>query len=40
MKDYINQGWRSQGGVSTIVLREDSNTDYVVVQQYQAMVKD
>ena len=38
--NHIAEGWRPQGGVSTVVLREDSNTGYTVVQHYQAMVKD
>lgn len=38
--NYIDQGWRPQGGVSTVVLRRSDNTEYSVMQQYQAMVKD
>lgn len=40
VRDYIAQGWRPQGGVSTAVLREDENANYTVLQQFQAMVKD
>lgn len=41
VNEYIAQGWRPQGGVSTIVVRRsDHANDYNVVQQYQAMVKD
>lgn len=38
--DYIAQGWRPQGGVSTIVLRHNDNTKFTVIQQFQAMIKD
>jgi len=40
VRNYIAQGWRPQGGVSTVVLREDENTKFTVIQQFQAMVKD
>lgn len=42
VNQYIADGWRPQGGVSTVMLREDSQGDskYTVIQQYQAMVKD
>ncbi len=42
VNQYIADGWRPQGGVSTVMLREDSRGDskYTVIQQYQAMVKD
>jgi len=40
VNDYISQGWRPQGGVSTIVLRRDDNTKFAVVQHCQAMIKD
>ena len=40
VNNYIAQGWRPQGGVSTVVLRNDDHSKYSVLQQFQAMVKD
>lgn len=40
VNEYIAQGWRPQGGVSTVVLRNDDHSKYSVLQQFQAMVKD
>lgn len=40
VNQYMADGWRPQGGVSTVVLRRDDSTRFCVLQQYQAMVKD
>lgn len=40
VNEFIANGWRPQGGVSTVVLREDSDSKFTVLQQFQAMVKD
>ena len=40
VNQYMADGWRPQGGVSTVVLRHNDNTRFCVLQQYQAMVKD
>ncbi len=40
VNQYIADGWRPQGGVSTVLLRQSDDAKYAVIQQYQAMVKD